>query len=75
METKNLSLVALTPEQLRTLMTGAELYEQRYGLRMADGLRDFMVSGEVSPDFLAQLQTATEAGNMALPWCIGPTTS
>lgn len=64
METKNLKLVTLTPEQLRTLMTDASLYEQRYGLRLADGMKDFAASGEISPDYLAQLQAATEAD----PW-------
>src|SRR5260370_29301416 len=64
METKNLRLVAHTPEQLRTLMTDAALYEQRYGLRLADGIGDFAASDEVSPEYLAQLQTATEAD----PW-------
>lgn len=64
METKSLRLVAHTLEQLQTLMTDAAQYEQRFGLRLADGMRDFAASDEVSPDFLAQLQTATEAD----PW-------
>ena len=64
METKNLKLIAFTPEQLRTLMTDAPLYEKRFGLRLADGMRDFAASGETSPDYLAQLQVATEAD----PW-------
>jgi len=63
-ETKSLRLVAHTPEQLRTLMASAELYEQRFGLRLADGVREFLVSDEVSPDWLAQLQVSTVAD----PW-------
>ncbi|HWW02446.1 MAG TPA: GNAT family N-acetyltransferase [Candidatus Acidoferrum sp.] len=60
-ETKSLRLVANTPEHLRTLMAGAELYKQRFGLRLAEGVRGFFVSGEVSPDWLAQIQVATLA--------------
>lgn len=36
-------------------------------LRLADGLRDFLVSDEVSPDWLAQLQVSTAAD----PWMHG----
>ena len=60
-ETQSLRLVAHTPEQLRTLIASAELYEQQFGLRLAGGVRDFFVSDEVSPDWLAQLQVATTA--------------
>ncbi|HUF61741.1 MAG TPA: GNAT family N-acetyltransferase [Verrucomicrobiales bacterium] len=66
-KTKSLELVAHTPEQLRTLMASLELYEQRFGLRLADGFQDFMASDEVSPDWLAQLQAATAAD----PWKYG----
>jgi [ribosomal protein S5]-alanine N-acetyltransferase len=48
-------------------MEGAELYEQCSGFRLANGLRKFMVSGEVSPEYLARLQAAT----MTDPWTHG----
>jgi len=67
MQTKNLRLVAQTPEHLRALMEGAELYEQSSGFRVANGLRELFGSGEVSPEYLARLQDSTEAD----PWTHG----
>lgn len=67
LRTKNLRLVAHAPEHLRALMEGAELYEQSSGFRLANGLREFMVSGEVSPEYLARLQVSTVAD----PWTHG----
>jgi RimJ/RimL family protein N-acetyltransferase len=67
MQTKNLRLVPHAPEHLRALMEGAELYEQCSGFRLANGLREFMVSGEVSPEYLARLQASTVAD----PWTHG----
>ena len=64
MKTKSLRLVANTPEHLRTLIAGAELYEQKFGLRLAEGVRDFFVSGEASAEWLAELRLATVAD----PW-------
>ena len=67
MQTKNLKLLPHTPEHLRALMEGVELYEQSSGFRLANGLREFMVSGEVSPEYLARLQASTGAD----PWTHG----
>ena len=67
MNTKNLRLVPQAPEHLRALIEGADVYERSSGFRLADGIRDLMVSGEVSPDFLAQLQAATAPD----PWTFG----
>jgi len=67
METKNLRLVPHAPDHLRALIEGPDHYEQSLGLRPADGLRDFIVSGEVSPDYLAQLYASTSAD----PWTYG----
>ena len=64
METKNLRLVPHAPEHLRALFQGPDLYEQSSGLRPAEGLRDFIVSGDVSPDYLAELHASTSAE----PW-------
>ena len=67
MKTNNLELVPHSPEHLRALIEGTELYEKCFGVRPAEGLRDFMVSAEVSPEFLARLRTATEPD----PWTHG----
>lgn len=66
-ETKNLRLMALSPEHLRTLMAGVDEFERRFGARLAEGLREFFVSDAVSPDWLAQLRVATAAD----PWTHG----
>jgi len=60
-------LAAHTPEQLRTLREGTDRYEQRFSIRLAEGLREFLVSDEVSPAWLEQLKAATEAD----PWVYG----
>ena len=67
MKTKNLRLVPLVLEHLRALMEGAELYEQSSGFRLANGLRELIGSGEVSPEYLARLHDATAAD----PWTHG----
>lgn len=61
LSTKNLRLVPHTPKGLRALMDGEAAYERVAGLRPAEGLREFYVSGEVSPQFLASLETAAES--------------
>lgn len=66
-ETKNLKLVPHTPQHLRALIQGPEFYQGIMGSRPANGLHDFMVSKDVSPEWLAQLSTATAAD----PWTHG----
>src|SRR5262245_61659627 len=68
-ETKNLKLVPHTPETLRALFAGSEPYAQMTSYALAEGVREFFVSasGEVSPDYMARLQTATGAD----PWTHG----
>jgi ribosomal-protein-alanine N-acetyltransferase len=63
--TKNLTLIPHVPEHLLTLMENEAAYEKRSGRRVAEGVREFLLSA--SPDFFAQLQTATEPD----PWKIG----
>ncbi|MHC1767347.1 MAG: GNAT family N-acetyltransferase [Verrucomicrobiia bacterium] len=65
--TQNLRLIPHAPVHLRALIEGADAYEKKFGWAPADGLRDFIVSKDVSPDWLAQLETATEAD----PWTHG----
>ncbi len=67
MKTNNLELVPHAPEHLRALIEGPEQYESRFGIRPAQGLRDFIVSADVSPAYLARLNAATEAD----PWTHG----
>ena len=67
MQTRNLKLIPHTPELLRALIAGREAYERLSGYRIADGIREFFVSGEVSADYVARLQTATSAD----PWVHG----
>jgi RimJ/RimL family protein N-acetyltransferase len=67
MKTQRLELVPQAPEHFRALIEGPEQYEQGIGVRPAEGLRDFVVSPELSPDFLARLQATTGPD----PWVYG----
>ena len=67
METENLRLLAQTPAHLRALIEGADIYTRKFSLRLADGVREFMVSPDVSPKFLEQLKLS----NSADPWTHG----
>jgi len=66
-DTAHLQLLPNSPEHLLALIEGTQQFEERGGLRAADGLRDFLVSDEVSPAFLAQLR----ASLVADPWVLG----
>jgi ribosomal-protein-alanine N-acetyltransferase len=65
--TVRLRLAPHAPEHLRALITGTEFYELESGFKSAPGLRDFIVSPDVSPQWLAQLEHATEPD----PWRYG----
>jgi ribosomal-protein-alanine N-acetyltransferase len=67
LETRSLRLVPHAPEHLRALAQGPENYERLSGLPPAKGLRDFIVSDDVSPEWLAALENATGAD----PWQFG----
>jgi RimJ/RimL family protein N-acetyltransferase len=60
-ETKNLKLVPYSPQHILAMIEGVEAYTRSFGLPPADGLRDFYLSKDVSPQWLAQLRTTTEA--------------
>lgn len=64
MTTKRLRLVPHAPEHLRALIESTESYERCSGLKAAAGLREFIVSPEVSADWLAALKSASETD----PW-------
>lgn len=66
LETARLRLVPCMPDHLLALLEHPEDFERLVGLPLADGLRGFYVSGEVSPDWLGALRAA--AGEPADPW-------
>lgn len=55
------------PQHLLALMEGEEAFRRSFGLPAAAGLRDFFISGEVSPQWLEQLRAARSAD----PWTHG----
>jgi RimJ/RimL family protein N-acetyltransferase len=59
LDTARLRLLPHSPQNVLALIEGVQQYEQRTGLRVADGLREFYVSGEVSPAWLDRLRAAT----------------
>jgi RimJ/RimL family protein N-acetyltransferase len=67
LETASLFLRPHEPEHLRALIESSDSYEQRSGLKPANGLRDFIVSDDVSPEWLATLENAAGAD----PWRFG----
>ncbi len=56
LETPDLRLVSYSPSHLLALIESAESFEVAFGTPAADGLRDFMVSDEVSPAWSTQLR-------------------
>jgi hypothetical protein len=61
LETARLRLVSFSPEHLLALIDGTGRFEERFGLGAADGLREFFVSADVSPAWLAQLRASSAA--------------
>ena len=53
------------PAHLRALIEGADRYEHASGLRLAEGIREFLSAGE--PEYIAEIQNATAAD----PWRLG----
>lgn len=62
-----IQLKSHSPKDLLALIDSMELYAQTFGTPAAEGLRDFFVGGEVSPDYLSKLQTASSTD----PWTHG----
>jgi len=67
LETKRLRLAPHAPKDMLALIQGADAYERSFGSPPAAGLRDFIVSKDVSPDYLARLDTSMAAD----PWTHG----
>jgi ribosomal-protein-alanine N-acetyltransferase len=65
LNTKNLILVPHVPAHLLALMESVDAYEEISGKRLANGVRDFLLSA--SPDFAVHLRSATEPD----PWRFG----
>ncbi len=66
-DTTHLQLLPNSPEHLLALIEGTRQFEEQSGIRAAAGLREFLVSDEVSPAFLDQLRAALVAD----PWVHG----
>lgn len=64
MEVSDIRVLPHTPKHLRALIEGADVYESRFGMRVADGLREFLTGPEVSEEFMARLDGAQAAD----PW-------
>ena len=67
--TDRLNLVPLAPRHYRALIESVESFGTCFGVPAAEGLREFAVSGEVSPEFLARIDQQREAP--ADPWSFG----
>jgi ribosomal-protein-alanine N-acetyltransferase len=67
LETANLTLRQFLPEHLVALIEAPEDFEAISGFPAAQGLRDFFVSGEVDPAWLAKLKTVQDSE----PWSFG----
>ena len=67
LETARLRLAPWSPEHLLAMIDGAERFESDAGVRLADGLREMFVSGEVSPAWITQLRSAAGPD----PWTLG----
>lgn len=63
-ESGNIRLLPHTPEHLLALIEGTGVYESRFGLKVAAGLREFLLGPEVSAEFMARLKSAPTAD----PW-------
>jgi ribosomal-protein-alanine N-acetyltransferase len=58
LQSRNTTLLPHTPEHLRALVEGTEVYEQRFRIKVPDGVRDFLIGPEVSAEFLARLNSS-----------------
>jgi [ribosomal protein S5]-alanine N-acetyltransferase len=66
-ETARLILRPHTPQQIVALMDSPEEFAVHSEFAAAPGLREFFVSGEVSPQWVAVLRTLTDPD----PWTLG----
>jgi [ribosomal protein S5]-alanine N-acetyltransferase len=64
MQAVNVKLLSHTLEHVRALVEGSGAYERRFGLPVADGVREFLAGPEVSEAFLERLRASTKSD----PW-------
>jgi RimJ/RimL family protein N-acetyltransferase len=67
LQTAHLRLAPWSPEHLLAMIDGAEAFQAKAGVPLADGLREFFVSGEVSPAWIERLRASTSPD----PWTLG----
>lgn len=58
-ETVRLQMIPYTPEQLLALIDDVPEFERKTGFTAAKGLRDFIISDEVSPAWIERLRTSS----------------
>jgi RimJ/RimL family protein N-acetyltransferase len=61
---QRVTLLSHTPDHLRALLEGTDVYERRFKIKVAEGVRDFLVGPEVSAEFLERLKGPATAD----PW-------
>jgi [ribosomal protein S5]-alanine N-acetyltransferase len=66
-ETMRLQMIPYTPEQLLALIDNVPEFEKKMGFTAAKGLRDFIISDEVSPAWIERLRASSEPD----PWTHG----
>jgi len=59
LDTPHLQLLPFAPEHMLALIDGSEHFAARFGKSVAEGMREFIVSGDVSQTWLEQLRSAT----------------
>ena len=62
--TQRIRFLPQTPEHFRVLFEGTDAYQRRFGVRVAEGVRDFLAGPEVSAEFLERLNGPAAAD----PW-------
>ena len=67
MPAANIKLLPHTLEHVRALREGSDVYERRFNVSVAEGVREFVTGVELSEAFLEQLHTSTVAN----PWVDG----
>ena len=58
---RNIYLLPHTPKHLRKLFESAGAYERSFKIKVARGVRDFLIGPEVSAEFLARLRSPAKA--------------
>ena len=68
LDSERLILKPYLPRDLLALLESTQEFESSFGACAAEGFRDFFVSGDVSPDWLARLRSANSIDD---PWTCG----